>query len=100
MGRTAVARHYLQGWFTLDFVASFPIDLLFLGRRLDIWRLPRLLKIIRVLHYKTLIQAGTPLILCGVRCLQCILSSSLKMIINLHLSCKFSTLNDLSQEIR
>lgn len=58
MDRTAVARNYLHGWFALDFVASFPIDLLFLGRRLDIWRLPRLLKIIRVLHYKTLTQAG------------------------------------------
>ena len=62
MGRRAVARKYLRGWFALDFVASFPIDLLFLGRRLDIWRLPRLLKIIRVLHYKTLTQASEPLL--------------------------------------
>ena len=58
MNRRAVARKYLRGWFLLDFVASFPIDLLFLGKRLDIWRLPRLLKIIRMMHYKSFSQAG------------------------------------------
>lgn len=58
MDRRFVISKYLRGWFLLDFVASFPIDLLFMGRRLDIWRLPRLLKIIRVLHYKTFTQAG------------------------------------------
>ena len=59
MDRRAVAVNYLQHWFALDLVASFPLDLLFAGRRLDIWRLPRLLKILRVLQYKTLTQAGS-----------------------------------------
>ena len=58
MQRRAVVRRYLRGWLLLDVAASFPLDLLFLGRRLDIWRLPRLLKIIRVLQYRTLTQAG------------------------------------------
>ena len=59
MDRRLVAVNYLQHWFALDLVASFPLDLLFAGRRLDIWRLPRLLKIFRVLQYKTLTQAGS-----------------------------------------
>lgn len=58
MERRQVVRKYVRGWFLLDFMASFPIDLLFMGKRLDIWRLPRLLKIVRVLQYKTLTQAG------------------------------------------
>ena len=45
MGRKAVARKYLQGWFTLDVVSSFPIDLVLFGKRSDLWRLPRLLKV-------------------------------------------------------
>lgn len=45
MGRKAVARKYLQGWFTLDLVSSFPIDLVLFGKRSDLWRLPRLLKV-------------------------------------------------------
>lgn len=61
MQREAVSIHYLRSWFLLDFVASFPIDLLFMGKRLDVWRLPRLLKIFRVLRYKTLTQAGQTL---------------------------------------
>ena len=58
MERRAVARHYLCTWFTLDLPASFPVDLLIRGRRFDILRLPRLLKIIRIMHYKTFSQAG------------------------------------------
>ena len=46
MGRKAVMRKYLQGWFTLDLVSSFPIDLLLFGKRSDLWRLPRLLKVL------------------------------------------------------
>ena len=46
MGHKAVARKYLQGWFTLDLVSSFPIDLVLFGKRSDLWRLPRLLKVI------------------------------------------------------
>ena len=58
MERRAVARHYLRTWFAMDLLASFPIDLLIRGRRFDILRLPRLLKVIRIMHMKTLTQAG------------------------------------------
>lgn len=54
----AVAVHYLGTWFVLDLFASLPLDLLLRGRRLDILRLPRLLKIIRMMHYKSFSQAG------------------------------------------
>ena len=57
MEKHAVARHYLKGWFALDVVASFPLDLIFAGKRMDMWRLPRLLKISRVLNYKSLSHA-------------------------------------------
>ena len=63
MEKLAVRRHYLRTWFALDLAAAFPLDLLFAGKRLDIWRLPRLLKIIRVLKYKSLHHAGEPLCL-------------------------------------
>ena len=53
-----VAVHYLRTWFVLDLFASLPLDLLLRGRRLDILRLPRLLKIIRMMHYKSFSQAG------------------------------------------
>ena len=59
MERKAVQQRYLRTWFALDLAAAFPLDLLFAGKRLDIWRLPRLLKIIRVLKYKSLHHAGT-----------------------------------------
>ena len=58
MEKQAVKRHYLRHWFALDLAAAFPLDLLFAGKRLDIWRLPRLLKVIRVLKYKSLHHAG------------------------------------------
>ena len=58
MERKTVARHYLHTWFALDLPASFPVDLLIRGRRFDILRLPRLLKVIRIMHYKTFNQAG------------------------------------------
>ncbi|DBB03995.1 TPA: SCF ubiquitin ligase complex subunit [Trebouxia sp. C0004] len=58
MGRNLVAQNYLRGWFTLDLVSSFPIDLVLFGKRSDLWRLPRLLKVIRVLHNKTLAKAA------------------------------------------
>ena len=58
MEKKAVRRHYLRHWFALDVVAAFPLDLLFAGKRLDIWRLPRLLKVIRVLKYKSLHHTG------------------------------------------
>ena len=45
MSRKVVAQKYLQGWFTLDLVSSFPIDLVLFGKRSDLWRLPRLLKV-------------------------------------------------------
>lgn len=45
MGRKLVAQNYLGGWFTLDLVSSFPIDLVLFGKRSDLWRLPRLLKV-------------------------------------------------------
>lgn len=57
MERKAVATHYLKGWFALDVLASFPLDLIFAGKRMDMWRLPRLLKVIRVLNYKSLSHA-------------------------------------------
>ncbi|KAK9806501.1 hypothetical protein WJX73_004260 [Symbiochloris irregularis] len=57
MDRKEVARHYCKTWLALDVVASFPLDLIFAGKRLDMWRLPRLLKIIRVMHYKSLTHA-------------------------------------------
>ncbi|KAL0040935.1 hypothetical protein WJX79_010523 [Trebouxia sp. C0005] len=47
MGKKLVAQNYLRGWFTLDLVSSFPIDLVLFGKRSDLWRLPRLLKVIR-----------------------------------------------------
>ncbi len=46
MGRKLVAQNYLRGWFTLDLVSSFPIDLVLFGKRSDLWRLPRLLKVL------------------------------------------------------
>ena len=58
MERRAVAGHYLHTWFVLDLVASIPLDLLLRGRRLDILRLPRLLKIIRMMQNKSFSQAG------------------------------------------
>lgn len=45
MGRKLVAQKYIQGWFMLDLVSSFPIDLVLFGKRSDLWRLPRLLKV-------------------------------------------------------
>lgn len=47
MGRKLVAQNYLRGWFTLDVVSSFPIDLVLFGKRSDLWRLPRLLKVLK-----------------------------------------------------
>lgn len=58
MERKAVALHYLRTWFTLDLVASLPLDLILRGRRLDILRLPRLLKVVRIMYYNTFSQAG------------------------------------------
>ena len=58
MERRAVAVHYLHTWFVLDLIASIPLDLLLRGRRLDILRLPRLLKIIRMMQNKSFSQAG------------------------------------------
>ena len=46
MGGKLVAQNYLRGWFTLDLVSSFPIDLVLFGKRSDLWRLPRLLKVL------------------------------------------------------
>lgn len=60
MDRKQVARHYCKTWLALDVVASFPLDLIFAGKRLDMWRLPRLLKIIRVMNYKSLTHACAP----------------------------------------
>ncbi|BDA48837.1 Potassium/sodium hyperpolarization-activated cyclic nucleotide-gated channel [Coccomyxa sp. Obi] len=56
MERHLVRRHYLRTWFVLDLIASVPMDLLLRGRRFDILRLPRLLKVIRIMHYRTLTQ--------------------------------------------
>ena len=61
MERKAVAMHYLHTWFILDLIASIPLDLLLRGRRLDILRLPRLLKIIRMMQNKSFSQAGEAL---------------------------------------
>ena len=58
MERRAVAVHYLHTWFVLDLIASIPLDLLLRGRRLDILRLPRLLKIIRMMQNKSFSQGG------------------------------------------
>jgi len=58
MDRSLVTRHYLRTWFALDMVASVPLDLLLRGRRFDILRLPRLLKVIRIMYYRTLTQTG------------------------------------------
>ena len=49
MERRPVAIHYLKTWFALDFVSSFPLDIALKGRRMDRWRLPKLLKV-RLLH--------------------------------------------------
>ena len=45
MERRPVAVHYLKTWFALDFVSSFPLDIALRGRRMDRWRLPKLLKV-------------------------------------------------------
>ena len=58
MERQAVTAHYLRTWFALDLIASVPLDLIFRGRRFDILRLPRLLKVIRIMQYRTLTEAG------------------------------------------
>ncbi len=60
MERHLVRRHYVHTWFALDLIASVPMDLLLRGRRFDILRLPRLLKVIRIMHYRTLTQTGAP----------------------------------------
>jgi hypothetical protein len=60
MERKAVTMHYLRTWFALDLFASLPLDLILRGRRLDILRLPRLLKVVRIMHYNTFSQAGEP----------------------------------------
>ena len=53
MERRPVAVHYLKTWFALDFVSSFPLDIALKGRRMDRWRLPKLLKV-RLLHNHSL----------------------------------------------
>ena len=50
MSRKVVAQNYLRGWFTLDLVSSFPIDLVLFGKRSDLWRLPCLLKVYSHAH--------------------------------------------------
>ena len=58
MERKAVVLRYLRTWFALDLFASLPLDLILRGRRLDILRLPRLLKVVRIMYYNTFSQAG------------------------------------------
>ncbi|KAK9863077.1 hypothetical protein WJX84_002556 [Apatococcus fuscideae] len=40
-----VRKHYLRTWFPIDLVAAFPMDLLLAGNRIDVLRLPRVLKV-------------------------------------------------------
>eukprot|EP00884_Botryococcus_braunii_P013800 jgi/Botrbrau1/22420/Bobra.0091s0023.2 len=54
MERKAVRDRYLRGWFALDLIAGFPIDLVLSGKRLDMLRLPCLLKIFRLSQSRAL----------------------------------------------
>lgn len=70
-----IARHYLRGWFTVDFVSTFPFDLVIdalfssprsnlleLGRLLKILRLIRLLKLMRLFKLQALLRKTEDLI--------------------------------------
>ncbi|KAK9819773.1 hypothetical protein WJX72_002193 [[Myrmecia] bisecta] len=57
MERHAVARYYSRGWFFLDLICAVPLDLLFFGSRVDVWRLPRILKVLRVMKMPSLAAA-------------------------------------------
>ena len=70
-----IARHYLRGWFAVDFLSTFPFDVLIdmvivspksnlleLGRLLKILRLIRLLKLIRLFKLKALLRKTEDLI--------------------------------------
>jgi hypothetical protein len=59
MERQAVHHHYLRGWFVLDLLAGFPLDLIIFFKRVDMLRLPCLLKIIRLMQSRTLTRTGT-----------------------------------------
>jgi len=43
-----IAKRYLMGWFTMDVVASLPLDLMVIGTSSTLWKLPRVLKILRL----------------------------------------------------
>ena len=45
MDSKEVSSHYLRTWFILDFIAAFPMDILLAGNRIDVLRLPRVLKV-------------------------------------------------------
>ncbi len=45
MDQADVRSHYLHTWFFIDVIAAFPLDLLIAGNRIDVLRLPRVLKV-------------------------------------------------------
>ncbi|KAK9836780.1 hypothetical protein WJX74_007908 [Apatococcus lobatus] len=45
MDQKDVSSHYLRTWFILDLIAAFPMDILLAGNRIDVLRLPRVLKV-------------------------------------------------------
>ena len=45
MDQKEVSSHYLRTWFILDLIAAFPMDILLAGNRIDVLRLPRVLKV-------------------------------------------------------
>lgn len=51
-----VARHYLRGWFAIDFLSAIPFDQIFSGGLMDVNRLLRLLRLFRLLRLLRLAQ--------------------------------------------
>ena len=47
LDRKQIARRYAKTWFALDLVSAVPLDLMVVGSRSGVWRLPRTLKLLR-----------------------------------------------------
>ncbi|KAK3249980.1 hypothetical protein CYMTET_40621 [Cymbomonas tetramitiformis] len=56
--------HYIRGWFVIDVFASVPLDLLLTGNHSVLWRLPRILKalrlsrLLRLLRFSRILRYG------------------------------------------
>jgi hypothetical protein len=43
-----IGKRYLMGWFSMDVLASLPLDLMVMGSSSTLWKLPRVLKVLRL----------------------------------------------------